>query len=149
MLLRKHRYLLTLLCAPFKLSNGFISLCSYSIYLCKKKSTVFYKTKYWYLCKLYKNFVFAVSFCKLAKIICRIFAVCTLRHFIMRIYESAAQFFSFFAGLRAESMQFRPFFPLPSQTNAIARLKIMHFPLSLRSSARLFCCLNYALTESA
>ena len=46
-------------------------------------------------------------------------------------------------------MQFRSFFPLPSQTNAIARLKIMHFPLSLRSSARLFCCPNYALTESA
>ena len=54
-----------------------------------------------------QNFDSAVSFCKLAKIICRIFAVCTLGHFIMRIYESAAQFFSFFAGLCAAYMQFR------------------------------------------
>ena len=84
MLLRKHRYLLTLLCAPFKLSNGFISLCNYSIYIYEKKSTVFYKLKYRYLCKLYKKLIFAVSFCKLAKIICKYFAVCTIRYFIMR-----------------------------------------------------------------
>ena len=101
------------------------------------------------MCKLYKKFVFAASFCKLAKIICRIFAVCTLRHFIMRFYRYAALFACIFAGLHADNMQFRSFFLLPTQTNAIARLKIMHFPLSLRSSARLFCCPNCALTESA
>ena len=106
MLLRKHRYLSTLLCAPFKLSNGFISLCSYSIYISEKKSTVFYKLKYRYLCKLYKKSVFAVLFCKLVKIICRIFAVCTLRHFIMRFWGCAALFTRFFAGLRAADMQF-------------------------------------------
>ena len=67
MLLRKHRYLLTLLCAPFKLSNGFISLCNYSIYLRKKKSTVFYKSEYSYLYKLHKNLILQLRFVNLQK----------------------------------------------------------------------------------
>ena len=51
----------------FQISNGFISLCNYSIYLQKKKSTVFYKSEYFNLCKLHKFLILQFRFVNLQK----------------------------------------------------------------------------------
>jgi hypothetical protein len=57
MLLRKHRYLLTLLCAPFKLSNGKF-LFAVTVYIFARKNQLFFTKRNIDICANYTKSLF-------------------------------------------------------------------------------------------